>query len=270
MNFDSSEGVCACSRSGPRQPPGHESYHFRGRYGGHPLGSITSIVDELSLSWLICVSVYHYRLSRGRSMKEPLSDAVACTACGASVTDSSRPCWLCGERLPMPAARDAEDQSSPVLKLPPPVPGVSRAPLQFTLASLMLGVTLIAVALGLFGLEPGLGIGFAFLALPAAIRASSVARRRSQSRGTALTWGEKIGLVCTSLLVVLCIGVAAYAAFFALCLAGFFGGAAVAQAVGERGQYAGLSAGIIVGGLCGIIGAIAAGAFVARWLWKGS
>ena len=200
-------------------------------------------------------------------MKDPAHVERVCPACNVVIGPEAPRCWLCGESFVKPAP-SAADSLSPFAPVDLPGSG-HRAPPQFSLASLMLDMTLISVALGLFGLEPGLGIGFAILVTPAAIRAAFVAKRRRRAQGQPLGLGEKARLLITSLLVVLFIVVAAWAAFLATCWVGFFGGMAVTHATGQKGELVGWGEGLITGVVCGVIAALVATFFMARWLWKG-
>jgi hypothetical protein len=130
-----------------------------------------------------------------------------------------------------------------------------RTQFQFSLASLMLIVTLTAVLLGVGGMAPGLGIALAVLASPALVRTSVVAAL-SRARGKPMSVGAKVALFVVSLIVAVVIAIAAGAAFFVSCLAG-----AVAAPGGGS---------LIVGMTCGLLGALSVAGLLlwAFWLRK--
>jgi hypothetical protein len=90
----------------------------------------------------------------------------------------------------------------------------------FSLASLMMFVTLICVVLGVFTIAPGLGVPLAIVAFVTWLRTVSVVKWRA-STGSSLTSAEIILVfvrsVAFTLLVLALVGVAAVAAFATLC-----------------------------------------------------
>jgi hypothetical protein len=182
----------------------------------------------------------------------PATTEPDCPGCRAAAGTTEARCFLCGK---------------PVLPLsgtdPPTAPS---EPLRFTfsLSSLMLLMTLIAVCLGLGGIDPGLGIGVAFLVTPAALRTAVAAARRRRS-GSGMSMGEKLLAFVASLGVVTAMIVATGVAFYATCWAGFFGGDMLSEpfAKGYDGLFVGLGTGIILGGVVGLYVLYR----MARWLW---
>jgi len=84
-----------------------------------------------------------------------------CLECGAKIDAADVCCWLCrtvaGPGTPRDAALAAA--AAPV-----------RSPFQFGLSTLMLSITLLSVCLGVFALEPGVGILLFLAAIPPFVR----------------------------------------------------------------------------------------------------
>lgn len=144
---------------------------------------------------------------------------VQCPSCGASVSPGQSSCWLCHAPL-------AADET-PASPFAPGHPFVPRAAGQFTIATILLVTTLIAVCLGLFRYSPGLGVLLIVFAAPALVRTVFVGRRE-QRLGRRLTTGGKIGQFFVSLIIMYAVWMAAGMAFFMTC-AGSLGLAAVAN-----------------------------------------
>jgi hypothetical protein len=197
-----------------------------------------------------------------RSMNDPAHPVRTCTGCGAALSGTVSCCWLCGQ-VQADATAAASPLAPPAAAALPPPPAAA-GPWTFSLSSLMLMMTLIAVCFGLGGVNPGLGIGVAILVTPAALRTAVAAtRRRREGRG--MTIDEKIAAFAASLGVVVAIIVATGAAFYATCWAGFFGGAMLSEpfAKGYDGLFIGLWTGVILGGLVGLYVLYR----MLRWLW---
>jgi hypothetical protein len=122
---------------------------------------------------------------------------------------------------------------------------------QFSLSTLMLTVTVVAVLLGAFVMLPGFGIILAILVTPAWLRTCVIASRK-EARGRPMSTHQKLEFFAASAGVVMSAGIAAVGAFFATCLTGVFSGT-VASLGGQgyeglgRGMNAGMVLGIIVG-----------------------
>ena len=214
-----------------------------------------------------------------------------CPDCGASPADRhiAAHCWLCGRKtrdaeapgltsagvaLPLPGtrppssptstasaagnAREGEAPAEPLARTTEP------GSWTFSLSSLMLVMTLIAVTLGVGAQEPGLGFAFALLVAPAAIRTSVAAARRRRA-GTGMGVTEKLWAFAASLGIVLATAVSGGAAFYATCWAGFFGGALASEPFvsGYDGIVWGLGAGVILGVIVGLYVTYR----MIRWLW---
>jgi hypothetical protein len=128
----------------------------------------------------------------------------------------------------------------------------------------MLTITLLAVVLGVGRMSPGVGLGLAIIATPALVRTCLAAVRRKSS-GQPMTPREKLGVFAASVGVVLTVGVAAGAAFYATCWVGFFGGAAVSS-VWAKG-YEPIGWGLITGAILGIVVGLYVAYLLIRRLW---
>jgi hypothetical protein len=126
-------------------------------------------------------------------------------------------CWLCGATLPL--VEGVAKLAQPALRQ------TSRAaaggPMNnYSLASLLLMMTLACVVLGVFSIAPGLGVPLGVIAFLAWMRTFHVVRARA-IRGDEVTANEKIGLFVWSfgntLVLLTMIIVAAGAAFFTAC-----------------------------------------------------
>lgn len=132
-----------------------------------------------------------------------------CLQCGAADQTERNRCWLCGAGI-REAADDANRPSSPGTSAAPPE--LSQG---FSLASLMMFVTLFSVVLGTITIAPGLGVPLAFVAFFTWINTVEVIRRRA-AKGQSLTSGERALLFIQSFLSTIALlamlGVAAVAA----------------------------------------------------------
>ena len=139
-----------------------------------------------------------------------MSDVVApgravCPHCQAVGYQQAAQCWLCGGRL--------DERSSAAA---PPRPAVRREG-SFSLSSLLLIMTLVAICCGLLVAAPGLGVVASVLLAPVLVRTAMVVRRR-EAAGERVSSGEKIALATTSLVVALVlVGVVGFAAFCCFC-----------------------------------------------------
>ena len=129
-----------------------------------------------------------------------------CPECGASLPAVGGFCWLC--------RRDLRAATSPFA--PGVAPAGRRAGYQFGIASMLLFTTLCAVVLGAFTIHPGLGIGLAILATPAALRTAILAIRR-RAGGQPMSLGAKVWVFCGTLGLVAIIVAAVATAFVATC-----------------------------------------------------
>ena len=165
--------------------------------------------------------------------------APRCPECGAALDSREDKCWLCRREL------TAEPKANPYAT---PAPALTVSPAQFSLATLLLVTTLVAVCLGVTMAAPGWGIALIVLSVPALIRAMFSGLRQKQA-GAPYTTAEKIATFLVSLLVMVMIGVAAIVAFEIAC---WGSGMLVIGIGGERNLEAGLVTGITVGSVAGI------------------
>ena len=129
-----------------------------------------------------------------------------CPECGAVLPPGTERCWLCRSGT-QPAVTESASPSAPAER---------RAPIQFSLASLMLLITLWAVVLGVFSISPGVGIGLMILATPAVIRTVILASR-GRTGGRPMPVGAKVWVFTGTLGLLAIIAVAVSAAFVVTC-----------------------------------------------------
>jgi hypothetical protein len=165
-----------------------------------------------------------------------------CPDCGAEPWSETDGCWLCGLRAdgtrpagpkrsrtaPGPAAASpaaaAAKAASPAAageappggaSVPPRPQPVKRPPqpppLSFSLATMLLMMTLAAIWLALLVAAPGIAIFLCILLLPAVVRTAMVVQRR-EAAGVSVSSGEKVALAVTSMFVSLVILVLALVA----------------------------------------------------------
>jgi hypothetical protein len=167
-------------------------------------------------------------------MSSSTSASGRCPECGAELAAGQARCWLCQRHFHEPAGENPYASPRPISE---------QSAAQFSLASLFLVVTLVAVWLGVFLLAPGLSILLAVFATPAAIRTMITSSYR-RTAGAALTPLQKLGAFLISLLLMAVIGLATFVAFQVVCWSGAF------LAQGNE-TYPNLLAGVV----CGLIGA---------------
>jgi hypothetical protein len=124
-----------------------------------------------------------------------------CTDCGANNPDHLAQCWLC--QAPLAAATSGAPFKATNYE--------RHAKFQFSFASLMVTIALIAVLLGVFRLAPGLGVFLAIIVAPAWITTCVKVAFRSSERGQ-VTLGQKAGIFAASVAIVIGVGVMLIAA----------------------------------------------------------
>jgi hypothetical protein len=146
------------------------------------------------------------------------ASARQCPACGAELLARATRCWLC--RADLTPAVDGAGQSSAPAAPPPTAPRARGG--GFSLASLMLFITLAAVVMGVSSLASGIGIPMGIVLLVVWLRTTAVVKFRV-AHGKTVTRAENFHLFLASfgatlgLLAVTCI--AGCAAFVAACFA---------------------------------------------------
>jgi hypothetical protein len=140
-----------------------------------------------------------------------------CARCGAELPAGAAVCWLCN--APVGATSDS-NRLAPVRLTPARESALTQPGGGFSLASLMMFVTLVCVVLGVFTIAPGLGVPLSVVAFVTWLRTVSVVKWRA-STGTSLSSAEIILIfvrsVAFTLLILVLVGVAAVAAFAAAC-----------------------------------------------------
>jgi hypothetical protein len=115
-----------------------------------------------------------------------------CADCGASNPDHLKQCWLCS--TPLVAAAPGSPFKATAYE--------RHARFQFSFASLLVTIALIAVLLGVFRLLPGLGVFLAIIVAPAWIHTCVTVAFRSPVRGP-VTFDKKAGIFAASLAIVI-------------------------------------------------------------------
>jgi hypothetical protein len=142
-----------------------------------------------------------------------------CPRCEAKIPHDAARCWLCGMSLPVERVASASRDRTP--EFVDEIEVVPDSAATFTLTSLFLLMTLIAVGMGLFVIAPGLGILLGMAAAPALIRTALVAHRRDQL-GRETSPARKIALFVASVAVTVLMGivviVGAIGSFCIVCL----------------------------------------------------
>jgi hypothetical protein len=156
-----------------------------------------------------------------------------CPECGALVAPTDADCWLCYRPLVVVAEMVESPALPPVIVRAPPRPIGRAQPLQFSIETLLLVTTLVAVCLGLSLSAPGLGIPLAIIAGPALVR-TLIAGHRERAAGHKLSMGEKVLTFLASTGIMVAVVAAGCAAFFATCTGVIFGGMALHEATGRR------------------------------------
>jgi hypothetical protein len=134
----------------------------------------------------------------------------ACPECGAPLAAGQARCWLCQRRHEEPHAANPYAAPRPI---------AAETPLQFSLASLLLLITFVAVCFGAFWTAPGLGVLLIILGVPALIRTAIATNRRQQAGGPS-TFVDKIGVFLVSLLIMSAVWMSSAVAFAVVCTLG--------------------------------------------------
>jgi len=116
-----------------------------------------------------------------------------CPRCGAAWRPGGDKCWLCY----LPAAKAFATESvelTPVLS--PPIEPVTLST-SFSLASLLMVITLVSVVFGVSTFAPGVGIPLGVVLLVVWLKTAERAERR-RKLGHALTWTETTQLFFAS------------------------------------------------------------------------
>jgi hypothetical protein len=156
-----------------------------------------------------------------------------CPDCGANNPGHLSKCWLCEAPLGVAAS------GAPFT----PTAYQRHASFQFSFASLMVTIALIAVLLGAFRLAPGLGVLLTIIVAPAWIRTCITVAFRSSERGE-VGLGQKAGIFAVSLAMVIGIGVMLIAA-----LVGAFAVFCGVTAAADQPEQAGIAMLVALGAM---------------------
>ena len=151
----------------------------------------------------------------------PSDDMIACPVCGVKSGAKAFRCRECGELLPAGKIDHDKVRRRVWRDPPPPIEPEPSQSAQFSLATLMLLITLASICMALSREYRGLGIFVAVASVPPFLRTLLLARRRKQF-GLPMSPGDKTVAFFASLSVVIAsaLGLAAVAgaAFFVTCI----------------------------------------------------
>jgi hypothetical protein len=157
----------------------------------------------------------------GKTAKPSTPREVQCSRCGAVVPADAPLCWLCYAPVERKAGGSRGAQAAAKTKVADST-FLGETAGGFSLASLMMFVTLVCVAFGLSTIAPGVGIPLGVVLLIVWIRTAAVARLRAQ-RGLALNRSERMQMFLSSfgvaVLLIAATYIAGWAAFVAACFA---------------------------------------------------
>lgn len=155
-----------------------------------------------------------------------------CPECGAAIAFRDTSCWLCKRSLVVNAELAAPQPAADV-QVRKRGPQAGGPVLQFSIETLLLVTTLVAVCLGVSLSAPGLGIPLSFVAAPALIR-TLIAGHQERAVGRKLSLGEKVLTFLASTGIMVAVIVAGGAAFFVTCSTLLLGGLAVNEMDGSQ------------------------------------
>ncbi len=170
-----------------------------------------------------------------------------CPECHAVLSSGAERCWLCERAVTPPA--DVNPYASPAV-----------GEYSYSLSSLLIVVTFVAVNCGLFLIAPGLAILAAVLATPALLRTMLVVHQRAR-RGKSADATTKLSLFFVSFMVtglllsVVC--VVACGTFFVTCLGGL---------ESSGGSPRSLNSVLTLAGFCSLIATGATMALLSKWV----
>lgn len=150
---------------------------------------------------------------------------VVCPRCQAVVAGDATRCWLCHGAIDGPTPASAAASAAAPVSGAATAPNAARmAPIHraasFSLSTMLLITTLVAICCGLIAAAPGLGIVACVLLAPVLVRTARVVRRR-EAAGARVSPAEKVGLAATSFVVAMVmatvVGFAAFCCFCAVC-----------------------------------------------------
>lgn len=177
---------------------------------------------------------------------KPIAAPPFCPSCGAGTAPDQTKCWLCYAPL------DAPPPALLAVVIDERLAAARSS--QFSIETILLVTTLVAVLLGLFRYSPGLAVMLIIFSVPALVRTVFVGRREKR-RGQRVSAGGKIGHFLLSLVIMYAVWVAASTAFFIAAVGTCFAAIAASNASEEMAVGVGI-AGLIVSALVGLVVAI--------------
>jgi hypothetical protein len=178
-----------------------------------------------------------------------------CPSCAAKNSADAERCWLCHEHL---------SAGTPAIEWLP-TQYERHATFQFSFASLLLTIAVLAVLLGVFRLSPGLGVLAAVIIAPAWIRTCLTVMRRQSSQPQPLALGEKTAIFAVSVAIMVGIGVTIVAAIVGA-FASFCGVIAIGSGSHDAAGF-GVAALIVAAVAFAVIVVMVA---IFRYAWKAS
>ena len=179
-----------------------------------------------------------------------------CIRCGTRLVPESTTCWLCYSEVESQTDKSGAAGEGAT----PKTARVDAKPERlgsYSLASLMMFVTLVAVVCGTLTIAPGLGILLAIVAALAFVRTAILVHRHSVV-GHHPSAVERAILFAGSMAIVIVTGIAATTAFWATCSGGFLVGLAAGE-IAEKQSYLWLWVSLGVGGILGTLVALYVG-----------
>ena len=153
-------------------------------------------------------------------MTPGFSDSLICPNCNTANPAGSEICRRCD--LPLPAPNERQDAASRRDAVKRIKHDPSHAT-QYSLSSLLIGLTILAIIFGIAGRAPGLGIAIAFCCLPAFIRTARLIRRREQlgrTTSTAQKVVSFVGSIVFAWITAAVVLIASFGTFCTICLTG--------------------------------------------------
>jgi len=167
-----------------------------------------------------------------------------CPHCGVALRPGDTDCWLCYAHISSTAI--GEERPSGQSRSAPP----QLEPRGFSLASLMMFITLVAVIFGLSTIAPGIGIPLGVLLLVAWGRTFSISRQQTKA-GTPFSTSEKIAAFFSSVNFIISL-------LMLVTLALFIGFGSICYGLFAASQFEKSSAWVIVAVVVIVVGASAA------------
>lgn len=152
-----------------------------------------------------------------------MTEGKTCSACGAANVAEAEICWLCQRTLDNASSETVPSEAS-ASELPYK-PFISQpaqpTALSYSLSTLMLAMTFIAVLCGMIAIAPGLGVVLAIASLPVLVRTAGVVKKR-ETGGLPTPPAKRILLFVSSLVATLVtvtvVCIASIGTFCGLCL----------------------------------------------------